>query len=219
MGAQEPNQLVNQLVNEPVGEPAIESEQHDTDPFTVEPLEETSEQARKARPALWRLIKVLAVIALASAVLFFIQRNTDSEVRTYSIAPEFEFTTYDGETVRLADLRGQGVVLNFWGSWSGPCRAETPMLVDAWERERDNGVVFIGLTYQDTEQGARKFMQEYGMTYPNGPDVGQKWSRRYDVQGIPATFFIDADGMLVSQHRGMLFSAEDLAQRLDEIRP
>ncbi len=62
-------------------------------------------------------------------------------------------------------------------------------------------------------------MAEYGLTYPNGPDTGNKWSRRYGVQGIPATFFIDAEGMLVSQHRGMLFSAEDLMQRLDEIRP
>jgi len=169
--------------------------------------------------SLRRLLKVLGVIAAASLALFFIQRNTGSEVRSYSIAPEIEFTTYDGETIRLADLRGQGVVLNFWGSWCGPCRAEAPLLAEAWAREQDNGIAFIGLTYQDTEQGARRFMAEYGLTYPNGPDVGSKWSRRYAVQGIPATFFIDAEGMLVSQHRGMLISAEDLAQRIDEIRP
>lgn len=168
---------------------------------------------------LWRLLKVLGVITAASLALFFLQRNTGSEVRSYSIAPEIEFTTYDGETIRLSDLRGQGVVLNFWGSWCGPCRAEAPLLAEAWAREQSNNIAFIGLTHQDTEQGARRFMAEYGLTYPNGPDSDNKWSRRYAVQGIPATFFIDAEGMLVSQHRGMLFSAEDLAQRIDEIRP
>ena len=121
--------------------------------------------------------------------------------------------------MRLSDLQGQGVVLNFWGSWCGPCRAEAPLLAEAWAREQGNGIAFIGLTYQDTEQGARRFMAEYGLTYPNGPDIGNKWSRRYGVQGIPATFFIDAEGMLVSQHRGMIVSAEDLAQRIEQIRP
>ena len=172
-----------------------------------EPTEELIDEAPETsspRTSLWRLLKVLAVIAVASGVLFFVQRNSGSEVRTYSIAPEIEFTTYDGETIRLSDLRGQGVVLNFWASWCGPCRAEAPLLVDAWQQERDNGVAFIGLTYQDHEQGARQFMEQYGINYPNGPDTGLTWSRRYDVQGIPATFFIDGDGMLVSQHRGML---------------
>lgn len=175
--------------------------------------------ARQPRSSLWRMAKILAVVAAASAVLFFVQRNTDSEVRSQSLAPEFEFTTYDGETIRLSDFRGQGVVLNFWASWCGPCRAEAPLLVEAWEQERDNGVVFIGLTHADTEQGARTFMQEHGMAYPNGPDEGLTWSRRYDVQGIPATFFIDEDGILVSQHRGMIVSPAQLAEQLDKIRP
>lgn len=188
-------------------------------PGDLDALDAGPTEAPSPRRPLWRLLKVLGLIAAASLALFFIQRNTGSEVRSYSIAPEIEFTTYDGEMIRLSDLRGQGVVLNFWGSWCGPCRAEAPLLAEAWAREQGNGIAFIGLTYQDTEQGARRFMAEYGLTYPNGPDVGNKWSRRYSVQGIPATFFIDAEGMLVSQHRGMLFSAEDLAQRIDEIRP
>jgi len=171
------------------------------------------------RSSFWRMLKVLAVIAVASAVLFFIQRNTGAEVRSTALAPDVEFVTYDGDLVRLSDLRGQGIVLNFWASWCGPCQLEAPLLVDAWRKEQDNGIVFIGLTHQDTDQGALQFMQQTGMDYPNGPDSDRTWARRYDVQGIPATFFIDKDGVLVSQHRGMIVSPDQLAQELDKIRP
>jgi cytochrome c biogenesis protein CcmG/thiol:disulfide interchange protein DsbE len=171
------------------------------------------------RSPFWRLLKVLMVIGVASAVLFFVQRNTGTEVRSTSLAPEIEFITYDGDLVRLSDFRGQGVVLNFWASWCGPCQLEAPLLVDAWQQEQDNGIAFIGLTHQDTEQGARQFIEQTGMDYPNGPDAGRTWARRYDVQGIPATFFIDKDGILVSQHRGMIVNPEQLAEQLDKIRP
>jgi cytochrome c biogenesis protein CcmG/thiol:disulfide interchange protein DsbE len=189
------------------------------DALDAQPSADVSEEPTRSRSSLLRLAKVLAVIAAASAVLFFVQRNTDSEVRPSALAPDFEFVTYDGELIRLSDLRGQGVVLNFWASWCGPCQVEAPLLVDAWEQERDNGIAFIGLTHQDTEQGALQFMEQLGMDYPNGPDSGRTWARRYDVNGIPATFFIDEDGILMGEHRGMIVSPDQLKEQLDKIRP
>lgn len=176
------------------------------------------QEAEQSGSSFLRLLKVLAVIAAASFVLFFIQRQTDSEIRTFTFAPEFEFTTFEGETLRLVDLRGQPVVLNFWASWCGPCRAEAPLLAEAWQQEQDGEIIFIGLTHSDTQHGALSFIEEYGLHYPNGPDPGNAISRLYGVQGIPATFFIDAEGRIVDSHRGMLFSADDLSQRLEELR-
>ena len=125
-------------------------------------------------------------------------------MRSQSLAPEIEFTTYDGETIRLSDLRGQGVVLNFWASWCGPCRAEAPLLVEAWEQDARTVSSSSASPTQTLTKARGTSSNSTACDYPNGPDEGLTWARRYDVQGIPATFFIDEDGILVSQHRGMI---------------
>jgi cytochrome c biogenesis protein CcmG, thiol:disulfide interchange protein DsbE len=135
------------------------------------------------------------------------------------MVPDLALTTFEGETIRLADLRGQGVVINFWASWCGPCKVETPMLVEAWEEARHQGVVFLGVVVSDTRRPAEAFVREYGMTYPNGMDDTGEWDRTFGIQGIPATFFIDADGRIVEQARGALPSREFLQRRLRQIVP
>jgi cytochrome c biogenesis protein CcmG, thiol:disulfide interchange protein DsbE len=87
-------------------------------------------------------------------------------------APDFELTTFEGDMFRLSDLRGKVVVLKFWASWRGPCRDEAPTLQSLWERYREQGFVLIGVDYADTESGARNFIEEFDITYPNGPDMG-----------------------------------------------
>jgi len=128
-------------------------------------------------------------------------------------------TTFAGETIRLADLREKGVMLNFWASWCVPCRTEAPMLEQARRRERDRGIIFIGLAYLDQEHAARAFLDEFKITYPNGPDLQSAAARRYRITGVPETFFIDPDGAIVSIAIGPITSPSDLQQRLDAIRP
>lgn len=112
-------------------------------------------------------------------------------------APDFELTTFEGDTFRLSDFRGQVVVVNFWASWCGPCRDEAPVLQDLWERYREQGVVLVGVDYADVEANARAFIAEFGITYPNGPDTGTRISEHYRIQGVPETFVIDQAGNVV----------------------
>ena len=86
-------------------------------------------------------------------------------------APSFDFTLFDGNQLALSDLRGKAVVLNFWASWCPPCNEEARGLERALGGYKDRGVVFVGVDIQDTEEDARAFMKEFGITYPNGQDT------------------------------------------------
>lgn len=114
------------------------------------------------------------------------------------LAPQFELTTFQGETIRLADLLGKPVVINFWASWCIPCRDEAPALQAVWQKYKDQGLIVLGVDYVDTESEAKKFIQEFGQTYPNGPDLGTLISQKYKITGVPETYFITREGQVLA---------------------
>ena len=146
-------------------------------------------------------------------------QTNQSEHRAAGDAPPFTFTTFEGETISLDDLRGQGVVLNFWASWCDPCRDEAALLENTWRREQGNGIVFIGLDYLDQEPAAKAYLAEFGITYPNGPDLRSDAARRYGIKGVPETFFIDPEGNITEIVIGPIVSESQMEQYLQEIRP
>ncbi len=114
-------------------------------------------------------------------------------------APDFTLKLLDGGEFRLSDYRGRPVVLNFWASWCGPCRAEAPVLENAWQQYRDQGVMFVGIAVQDREEAARAFIKEFGLTYPMGLDVDDRVATLYQITGLPTSVFIDGSGRV--RHR------------------
>jgi cytochrome c biogenesis protein CcmG/thiol:disulfide interchange protein DsbE len=141
-------------------------------------------------------------------------------------APDWSLTLFPeyrggvaGGTLTLADLRGKGVVLNFWASWCKPCEEEAAALEAAWRQYKDKGIVFVGVDYLDQDPAAKRYLQKFNVTYPNGPDLASKISKRYAIRGVPETFFIDPQGKIVGCRKiGPLGDAE-LRQRIAEIAP
>jgi cytochrome c biogenesis protein CcmG/thiol:disulfide interchange protein DsbE len=170
-----------------------------------------------------RVAVTAAVLLPAVAVLALLAYGFGREPRYIESpmlgrpAPPFTLTLFDGRMLRLADLRGQVVFLNFWASWCPPCRAEAAELEAAWRGVRDRGVVFVGINTQDEESGARAFLETYGITYPNGPDPGGRITVDYGVWGLPESFVIGPDGRITYKHVGTLGSAL-IAAKLDEAR-
>lgn len=112
-------------------------------------------------------------------------------------APAFEIKSFEGQTYRLADLRGRPVVINFWASWCKECRDEAAFLEATWKQYREQGLIVIGVDYVDTEPEAKAYLAQFGITYPNGADLQTRISQAYHITGVPETYFITRDGKLL----------------------
>ncbi len=182
-----------------------------------------TEQLRKAPSS--RSVKLWRFLFLGAGAAFIVllgvrlwQTNVQGQ-RAAGEAPELRFTTFDGVEIDLDELRGNGVVINFWASWCTPCRDEAELLEQTWRREKENGIVFLGLDYLDQEPAALAYLAEFDITYPNGPDLRSQAARRYRIQGVPETFFISPEGRIVETIVGPIASQQELDALLDRIRP
>ncbi len=164
------------------------------------------------------LVGMLLVFGLVAvmAVNLHPVKSVDLQSRT---APDFTlplFAQFKQDNIVLKNLQGQVVVVNFWASWCVECYKEAELLEKAWQNYGGQNVVFIGVDHLDTEKEALAYMQQYGVTYPSGPDIGDKISRAYGITGVPETFFIDKNGVIAHVQIGPI-EADALYSLLDKL--
>ena len=190
----------------------IETENFSKPPIVEEPVLVTAQPNRK-----WKIsgipLAFVLVLALLALLAWGLKKAQAGPVDS-GLAPDFSLTGFDGQTVTLSELRGQVVIINFWASWCPPCREEAAYLEQTWRKYKDQGVVFIGVDYVDTKKEALAYIQEFNITYINGPDLGTAISDAYNIKGVPETFFVSKSGELRGVHIGPL-KAPELDQKIE----
>ena len=166
----------------------------------------------------------VAIAVLVITLIAVFTRDSTPQTGLVAIdrpAPDLTLPTLDGGSIRLADLRGKIVLVNFWATWCEPCKTETPDLVAASAEFRDRGLVIIGINLTDQDKSMdeiRKFVQRYQIPYPIALDPDQQAQRAFAMFAIPVSYFIDSSGR-IRYTRTTVVTRTDIEHVLQELTP
>lgn len=165
------------------------------------------------------IIRTIVLLVMAVAIVFaIVSRDKVKVLAVGDIAPDFELVDLEGNKHRLSDYKGEGVFLNFWGSWCGPCKTEMPYMENQYREFEDKGVHILAINLKDTRLKAETFRDQYGLTFPIARDPDESVRQVYNVLPLPTTILINKDGIIEDIiTRGM--SEDEIRSLMASIQP
>ncbi|WP_404458948.1 thiol-disulfide oxidoreductase ResA [Sutcliffiella horikoshii] len=162
---------------------------------------------------------ILAVMVIAVGYTMYINFVQSGEiVEVGDKAPNFVLTDLEGNQVMLSDYEGQGVFLNFWGTWCKPCEREMPYMEKQYQEYKEQGVEILAVNIQETDLAVEKFRDRHGMTFPIPMDRNDQVRQAYGVLPLPTTILLDQNGIVVKKHSGELTEAR-VKEFMEMIKP
>lgn len=165
-------------------------------------------------------IVILSLILIAVGWAVYQSAIDDKQkIEEGSVAPNFMLPLLGGDSMQLEDLRGQGIVLNFWGTWCDPCRKEMPALNQAHNKYKDRGVQVLAVNIGESDVTVNRFVEQYQLSFPILMDKQSEITALYEIGPIPTTFFIDGEGVVRRIVIGGPMSEQVIEQYIQEILP
>ena len=167
-------------------------------------------------------MRTIILSVLVAAVGYSLYANfTKDKVQKVEIgnkAPDFALVDLNGQKHQLSDYEGQGVFLNFWGTFCKPCEEEFPYIDNQYKYFEDKGVQVLAVDVGETEFAVRKFVERHELTFPVVIDQSEEVQTAYGINPLPITFLIDKDGTVVKSHTGQL-TEEMVHDFMKQIQP
>ena len=164
------------------------------------------------------LIMVLALMLVSGLVMVGCSSPAQGP-QIGKLAPDFKLSNLEGQSVSLGDFRGKPVLLNFWASWCGPCRYEMPFIQEIYEEWSDKGLIILTVNLQENPSQVKEFVESFGFSFPVLLATNREVPLAYNIRGIPATFFIDKDGIIQDIKIGAFAGKTEIESRLSKIMP
>lgn len=145
------------------------------------------------------LIQIFAALALSAGLA-----HTAMAEAIQGAAPNFTLKSGSGKNIKLSELRGQVVMINFWASWCGPCRQEMPVLDQLYQRYKDLGFTVLGVNVDEHPEQAKSLLKDVPVTFPILFDSENSVSKLYNIKGMPTTVLVDRNGNMRHLYMGYL---------------
>lgn len=167
-------------------------------------------------------MRLILLVIMVGVITFTIYSNLTKEknsvLQVGDEAPDFVLTDMNGEKHQLSDYRGQGVFLNFWGTWCKPCEREFPLMDQQYQEVKDEGLQILAVNIGESDFAVQKFINRLGLTFPVLIDHNKSVMETYNINPLPTTFLVNPEGKIEKIITGEM-SEEAIKQYMAQIMP
>ena len=168
------------------------------------------------------ILRSVILLVMTGAIIFTIYNALTKEqsevLQVGDKAPDFTLTDLNGQSQQLSDYRGQGVFVNFWGTWCKPCEKEFPLMEKQYQNFKDQGVQILAVNIAQSDYEVKQYAEQKNLTFPIVIDKNKSVMEAYNIRPLPTTMLINPDGDIVKIITGEM-SEEDIRRYMEEIKP